>query len=206
MSTGFEYEMDVADSFESSSSFLDVEGKFHVIIEEPKVGVGPKGNAYEGVTLHMSVLEGPEAKKTFNHCVGFPQETDKDGGVFRRSVMSRLLLVTNVIDPTQKGQKAKVDFAKLTGQQLIVEMKREKDKSDKERLNVANGGMAVWHVDDPAVASVPKSADALKLIPANMRHDAAWFEAIKPKPKTATGQSSSGSASSAPSRVNINEL
>ena len=218
MSTGYEYEVDVAEDFEGSSDFLNTPGKYHAVIMETKIGVGPKGKAYDGVTLSMSVLCGPEEKKTFNHMVGFPSETDDDGGEFRRKVMSRTLVVTNLVNPTEKGKKAKVDFSKLDGQQIVVDMAFKKDRnSDKEYLNIGNSGLAIYHVDDPAVEKVPKNADALKLIPTEWRRKPEWFEQLKSKPKPPTGSPSqnagngggngNSSSSAAPkARANLNEL
>ena len=110
MSTGFEF--DVADDFESSNTFLEQPGTYHCIIEDVKVGVGPKGNAYEGMTIHMSVLAGANqnvTKKTFNHLIGYPKQTESDGGVFRRRVMPKFMLAANQITPADTGKKASLD-------------------------------------------------------------------------------------------------
>lgn len=198
------YEFEVSNDFESEGGFLRDKGWYHVIVENVAEGVGPKGNAFEGITLACSVMEGEQKKKSFNHIVGFPKETDKDGGAFRRSIVSRLLLVTNVVNPAARGQKVSIDFQNMMGQQFIVEMVEEKDQHDRPVLRVGNGGTAIFHVDDPRVSKVPKNAEALSMIPAQFRHDAKWFEALKPTPKKPAQQTPEQKA--AQSKVDINDM
>jgi hypothetical protein len=187
------FEVEVSDDFEGESSFLTKPGTYHVIIEDVKVGVGPRGNAFEGATVQLSVLAGTvesEVKKTFNHMIGFPKATDKDGGKFRTKVLSKFLLAANQVTPADKGKKIAVDPERLIGQQLVVTIDHGKKNDDgKSFLEIDNGGLAVYHVDDPNVAAFPKDQAALKVIPAGLRHDKAWFDQVyakKPAPVSTT--------------------
>lgn len=205
MSTGFEVE--VPDSLESESNFLSQPGTYLFAIEDVKVGVGPKGNAMEGATIALVVLSGTvasEVKKTFNHMAGFPKATDKDGGKFRSKVLSRFLLAANQLNPSQKGQKIKVDENNLRGQMIVASLEMgDKKDNGKQYLEIGNGGMDVWHIDDPHVATIPKDAGALKLIPPALRHEKAWFDQVYAKPAPV---SSSSTQAAPPAAVDISQL
>lgn len=211
MSTGFEsasFEFEVADDFEGESSFVSHPGTYHAIVEDVKVGVGPRGNAFEGSTVAVSVLAGnpaDEAKKTFNHMLGFPRATDKDGGKFRTKVMSKFMLAVNQINPADRGKKATFDASKIVGQQFVMEIVHGRPNDQgKSYLEVGNGGLAVYHVDDPHVATVPKDQAALQLIPAALRHDAKWFEQVYTKAKPAAPAPVAPHAEA--SRVDLSQL
>lgn len=213
MSTGFEVE--VPDDFESESNFLSQPGTYHCVIEDVKIGVGPKGNAYEGATVTLSVLDGTvptEKKKTKAHMVGFPKATDRDGGKFRTKVLAKFLLAANQVDPSQKGKKISVDENLLVGQQVVASFEMsEKNDQGKQYLEIGNGGMNVYHVDDPHTEGIPKDKGALSLIPKELRHPKEWFDKVYAKKApvassaSPAGQQSAASTAPVP-KVDISQL
>src|SRR5690606_19446811 len=88
-------------------------------------------------------------------------QSEKSQAMDRRK-NTAFCIATNLIDPNQLGQRLVVDLSKANGQQFIAELSPQKDADGKDsdkflQLHYAN----IYHVDDPEVASVPKSADAL---------------------------------------------
>jgi len=203
-----EFEVEVADDFESESSFLSKPGTYHLVIEDVKVGVGPKGNAIEGATFSLSVYAGTvesEKKKTYNHVIFFPKATHKDGGKFATKVLSKFLLAANQVNPSDKGKRIAIDPEKLVAQQIVMSFVHGKPGDDgKSYLEVDNGGLAVYHIDDPHVAGIPKDTAAIGLLPKELRHDKAWFDQVYAKQKPAPVSPTAQAAAASP--VNIAEL
>lgn len=209
MSNGFD--VDVADDFEGESNFLSKPGTYHLVVEDVKVGIGPKGNAIEGATFSMAVIAGTvdsEKKKTFNHVIFFPRATHKDGGKFAGKVLSKFLLAVNQVNPADRGKKISVDPERIAGQQIVAAFVQGKENDQgKSYLEIYSAGLAVYHVDDPHVTGIPKDAAALTLIPKELRHDAKWFDQVYAKsgPVSPASKTDSAAATQQP-KVDISSL
>ncbi len=220
-------EFDVPDDFGDDGQFLRTPGIYHLAVQDVTVGAGPSGKAIDGFTVALEVLDGTvrsesgctEIGNTINVTYFNPKLTEKDGGLFTRKKQSKFLVAVNALDPTLKGKKVSIDLEKVRGQQLIASLEVDDYNSQegKKYLQVSGAGLDAWHVDDPRAAGIPKSPAALKLIPATLRHDAKWFEAIYAK-RTPNGGSgtkttdpagagaATATAAPATSRVNLDDI
>lgn len=202
-----DFELDVPDSLENESPYLNVPGIFHLVVNDVMVGTGPKGAAIDGFTVAIEVRDGTvrdkngctEVSKMINLSFFRPGLNDKDGGQFARLRMSRFFLAVNAIDPMQAGKPAKVDMERIKGQNFVARFEHNTNDG-KTFLRVA--GADTWHIDDPHAKSCPKEQASLKLIPAELRHTEDWFEkyVYKKEQKKQSSASPSASQATAPAR------
>jgi hypothetical protein len=173
------------------SGFLDQPGTYHLLVENLKVGLNSKDEPFNGTTVEVQCLggsvAGQEQKKVSLTLWDIDASKPEDE---QKQTVKRLwafYIATNVLQPADM-QSGDVDFDEKLAidNQLVVKLQHKQKK-------FVENGKAVWrddpssrfleiayadifHVDDPDVASVPKNADAIAIIPKKHRHEQAWFE------------------------------
>lgn len=165
-------------------NFLDQPGTYHVVISKVIDGEGPKGGAIDGFTFEMDVLAGTVkgcAGKTHKECLFAPDlSRDEKNQLNAKRKLAAFFIATNVMQPEQLGKPVKIDVSAAEGQQLIIKFDRQMKKDDNGDWTIETKFLQIsysdmFHVDDPEVASIPKSEDALAMIDKSLRHDAKWF-------------------------------
>lgn len=177
------FEMEMPDEFGGESNFLKEPGTYHCAVSQVLEGAGPKGGIIDGFTVGLDVLTGTVAGqegKVINMTLFNPRldQTDK-GKAMARQKQGAFLIAANVVDPAQRGQRVQVDLQKAVGQQIVCKFAKDEREGGGDYLQLSYAD--IWHVDDPRCANVPKRADAIGMIPQHLRHDAAWFDQLRPK-------------------------
>lgn len=192
------------DDLTGGSDFLNTPGTYHLLIDRIRVGLSSKDSPMDGSTVEYTVLDGDvqgQAGKK-GHVTLWDIKMDKpieDQGVTVRC-LTNFFLATNVLQPKDLGEEIDIKPEDAESHQVVIklqyESKLENGKWVEDRKFLRINFSDVFHVDDPAVASVPKDASALKVIDPKYRHDAAWF-AFKEKksPGGSNGKATAGAAS-----------
>ena len=185
---GSGFEMDMPEDFDVGSSFLSEPGTYHVVVlhvdEQP---VGRNSQLLDGFRVDFAVLDGTVAGQKDKQCELMffrPKMTDKNNGEFAKRKQGRFALATGIIPKAEPGQRVTVDLQQAAGRQLVIEVERQTDQQTGQPTKFLQLAWAnIYHVDDPAVAKIPKDAVALSLLPAGLRKKPEDF--AKPKPGTA---------------------
>jgi len=173
----------------TGQGFLEEPGKFHVLVENVKVGLNSKDEPMDGTTVSLIVLAGTVAgcaQKTVNITLWHVDES-KTTEEQKRTITTlwNFYIATNVVTPAQIAAGAEFDEMLAMRQQLIVHLSRKQkkvvengktkwvDDLSAKFLQIAYSDL--WHIDDPAAANVPKNADSLDFISPTLRHDKSWF-------------------------------
>ena len=176
-------------TIEGGGGFLEEAGTYHVVINEVLEGQSSKGAPIDGITVTFEVLAGTskgQESKTKQESLFAPSLKDvekeqKNGSpCMARKKLGALLIATNLMDPAKLGQPINFEPSEMIGRQIVIKFDHQKEMDGEGKYTVETKYLQIsysdiYHVDDPAVASVPKNADALSLIPAEHRHDEAWF-------------------------------
>lgn len=181
--------MDMPENFDSESNFLSEPGTYHVVVlhvdEQP---VGKNQQLLDGFRVDFAVLDGTtpgQRDKQVELMFFRPKMTDKNNGEFAKRKQGRFALATGIIPRAEPGQRVTVDLQQAAGRQLVIEVERQTDQQTGQPTKFLQLAWAnIWHVDDPAVAKIPKDATALSLLPASLRKKPSDFE--KPKPAANT--------------------
>lgn len=201
------YEVEMPESTDTGGGdFLKEPGWYHFSVLE--VDEAPKSNAgqlLDAFHVDCDVLAGDpkgQEKKSCGMTFWNPRLTDKNNGEMAKKKQARFLLATGALNPAaaKPGEKVAVDISQAKYRQFVAQV--EKDKEGKYmQLYYAE----VYHVDDPAVAKVPKSAAALALLPKELRRSAESF--AKPGSKSSSTANGNGNGSAVPaSSVDPSEL
>jgi len=209
------FELEVPEELDTGSggNFLKKAGTYHVCVTEISDGLAPKKKSGEqsiidGFSVAVDVLDGTvksEVGKVANITFFNGKLTSKDQGRFARAKQTAFLMACNVIDPSKRGQKIQVDLTKAVGQQLVINFEEDPEQTNdkgEHYLRVAYAN--TYHVDDPRCEGIPKNAEALKMLPKNFRHDAAWFDQLKAKPGEASQSQSNGGGGASKQRETAN--
>lgn len=179
--TGFAvYEMDMPDDFDGQSNFLAEPGTYHVVVtavdESP---TAKNGTLIDGFRVEFAVLDGTVAgqkDKQFDLLFFKPKLTDKNNGEFAKRKQARFAIATGILPKAEPGQRVTVDLEQAMGRQLVVELEHQKDQTTGQPTKFLQLAWAnIYHVDDPAVAKVPKDAVAIGLLPAELRKNPEEF-------------------------------
>lgn len=179
------------------SNYLKTPGTYHFLVTNVNVGVGPKGTAIDGSTFECKVLAGLPDKGHAGEFVGkdcsitlfAPNMTssEKAQGMTHRQ-NTAFFLATNCLQPADLGKEdLEINEELANGAQFVCRMATGQKQNDKgEYVDSADAPLRVhfsdiWHVDDPAVAKIPKQADAIALIEGKDRHKPEWFDFKKGK-------------------------
>jgi hypothetical protein len=160
--------------FDTGGGFLKAPGTFHFCITGVEENPTKKGKQNEGQLIDnaafrvdLEVLAG-----TADGCVGktcdivffHPKPSDKNEGAFAKKKIDRFLLAVNLVKEEDKEKELDIDLNLATGSQLVAKMELNEDGK-----HVGLAFADIFHVDDPAVAQVPKDAEALQLIAPSKR-------------------------------------
>jgi hypothetical protein len=191
------FEMDMPDKMDGDSNFLSEPGTYHFAVlavdEQP---TNRDGKPLDGFKVHCCVLDGTtvnQAKKELELMFFAPKLTDKNNGEFAKRKQARFAMATGILPQAAPGQRVSVDLQQAAGRQFVAEVERGTGSDGQPTKFLQLAWANIYHVDDPAVAAVPKDAAALALLPKELRKTAKDFEK-KPasgggngsKPATAT--------------------
>lgn len=176
------YEFDQSEEIEGAGGYLSKPGTFHLILSvvDPEP-VTKDGKPMEGLKVNGSILDGTEPSevgKEFEFMLWAPKASDKNNGEMAKRKLTRFSYATGFIASHAPGQKVVIDCEACEGRQIVAKFSEE-DKDGKKRVQLHYSD--IFHVDDPAVADVPKSADALAAIPKTLRKVVAAAPAAKAK-------------------------
>jgi hypothetical protein len=208
------YEVDLPDSFDQESNFLSEPGTYHlavlVVDEQP---VSNAGQPLNGFRASCSVLDGTiqgQQRREIDLMFFAPKATDKNGGEMAKKKIARFAMATGIISNPQPGQRVTLDLQAAAGRQFVAELERQKDKTTGEPTRFLQLAWAnIWHVDDPEVRDVPKSAQALALLPSELRRAPESFKRPDPPVKgagTPAPQTPPPPAKPAAGAVNLDDL
>lgn len=187
--------------------FLNLPGTYHLLIDRMHVGMSVKDEPIDGTTVECTVLDGDvqgQAKKKVNLTLW---DIKLDKPVEEQHVTVRCLtnfyLAANVLQPEQLGKEVDINPEDADSHQVVIKLqyaqKKENGNWVEDRKFLRINFSDVYHVDDPAVANVPKNASALKAIDPKYRHDAAWFAFKEKKDIGSNGNTAVASAASSSS-------
>lgn len=196
------FSFNAPDTTQGEGGGLSTPGTYHVVINDAIEGQTSQGKPIDGLTVTFEVLAGTVdgmAAKTRSETLFAPSMTDiereqKTGlASMPRKKLAALFIAANAMDPTKLGQAVEVDVASMVGQQCVIKFERQLEKDGEGKYTVETKYIQIsysdiFHVDDPAVKDVPKSAEALSLIPPANRHPESWFDWKKRKPAPAKRQ------------------
>lgn len=171
------------EKMESEGNFLSEPGTYHFAVlhvdEQPTTR---DGKPLDGFRVACCVLDGTapgQAKKEIELMFFAPKPSDKNGGEFSKRKIARFASACGILPTAQPGQRVSIDLQAAAGRQFVAEVERQKDQAGNETKFLQLAWANLWHVDDPAVAQVPKDAGALKLLPAELRRAPETFQQAK---------------------------
>jgi hypothetical protein len=188
---------------------LSTPGTYHVVINEVREGESAQGKPIDGLTITVEVMDGTTkgmSGKTRSESLFVPslkdQEKEQQTGQpsMPRKKLAALFIAANAMQPDQLGKPVDVDTAAMVGQQCVIKFEHQMEKDGEGKYTVPTQYIQIsysdiFHVDDPDVKAVPKSADALSLIPAEYRHNEAWFAWKKKKVAAKPAMATAGATS-----------
>lgn len=164
-------EFDQPETLEGGSTRCSKVGTYHVVVvdyvENPEDY--SKKIVEGGFEITCEIVQGTESSeigKTIKHIFRPPSERHKDGGKFALLCMTKFYLAINK-GVHQPGVKAVLQYDSVAGRQFLVQMKEKKGEGDKVYIEI--DGANFYHVDDITKEDVPKSAEYLAAIPAELR-------------------------------------
>lgn len=180
------------DNFDRGNAFIEKKGTYHFVIDRVEQNPVLKGKSeiMAGFVIHVTAVAGTDetqlkriaALKFYD-----PNLSHKDGGEFAGRKIGIFFDATGLVD--RHTDSADLDLAKLQGRQFIGILENKKDENTKAETRFVDlRKCETYHVDDPAMASIPKSAEHLKLLPASMRRQAAYFKTEDPPATGGGGQ------------------
>ena len=195
------FEMEMPDSFDNQANFLRTPGTFHLAVldvdENPK---SKKEELLDGFKVSLEVMAGPCKGQQTSITLFAPdlQGSDKAQRMAIRKRGFFVKAVQAVPDTVKPGEKVNVDLQLAVGRQFIATLAfSEKDGKPTTFLDFHYAD--IWHIDDPSAPPCERNQDAIKLLPKELRRDAATFAKADSKP--AGGKPSgngNGSGSAAP--------
>lgn len=166
---------EVSDSIDRGGG-IDKVGTYHLVVTKLDIQPAKRdGGMIDGWKISVGVLDGT-AKDSSGNCLllgttgdiilNNPQMTHSDGGDFARRVQDRFLVVTSLVKPEELGKEVSFDTDHAVGRQFIAKFDWNEYKGKK---SVKLSGMDFWHVDDPYVDDIPKSAEYLSQLHPSLR-------------------------------------
>ncbi len=164
---------------------LEAEGWFHFLVKDYKDGERPGGKAAEGFLVDLQVLEGEHEGQTISLFLQDGSPSHKDGGEFCNKRQCSFLVAANVItiDALSAGEAFSYELDHSRGQQVVARLKFGKETGGDSTTDPPTppkrfldfDGLKIHHVDDPRSSDVKKNAEALALIPKELRRPAEYF-------------------------------
>lgn len=191
---------------------LKTPGVFHFLVTNIRSGLSVNDKPIDGFTAECKVLAGladdksDQKNKTIALAFFSPNlaKDTAEQAAKTEKLNTAFFIATNCLKPEQLGQDdLEIDENLANGAQFVARMehKRKKDGVDENgkdkwvddlSVPVKIAFSDVFHVDDPAVAKIPKNKDAIAMIEPKDRHKAEWFDFKKPKHEQ--GKNASASA------------
>lgn len=172
----FDYE--AGGDLSTGGLWLAEEGTFHLnIVEMQEEPVDKNGNLIPNAAFRVAcvVCDGTVAgqqDKTTDITFFRPKSTDKNEGAFAKKKIDRFLVAVGLATEQQIKEKAKlsIDLQDAVGSQFIAKLELERDDNGQPKSRFLSLSFAdIFHVDDPAVAGIPKNKDCLALLPPSQR-------------------------------------
>lgn len=184
-------EFDMPDQMDQPSNFLTEAGTYHfVVLAVDERPTSKAGAPLDGFKVHCCALDGTvpgQQKKELELMFFAPKMSDKNNGEFAKRKIARFAAACGILPTAAPGQRVTVDLQQAVGRQFVAEVEQGKDQAGNATKFLQLAWANIWHVDDPAVAQVPKDQAALALLPATLRKTAADFQ--KSPPPTPNGSS-----------------
>lgn len=159
----------------TGGNWMSEPGIYHMLVVEStetptKRDGSPISEAICRVTL--SCLAGTvdgQRDKGFDLTFWHGKPGDEKSQAYATKRLDRFFLATGLMTRAEIEQKVSkdIELADANGRQLVLELEERESATGKKFLDLKFA--EIYHVDDPAVASVPKDAAALKLISASLR-------------------------------------
>lgn len=167
----FDYE--AGGDLSNGGAWLSEPGTYHLmIVEMQEEPTSKDGNLIPNAAFRVACVVGDgtvagQKDKTTDITFFQPKSTDKNEGAFARKKIDRFFVAVGLATEQQIKDKAKlsIDLQDAVGSQFIAKLEKEKEDSKFLSLSFAD----IFHVDDPAVAGIPKDKDCLSLIPPSQR-------------------------------------
>lgn len=167
----FDYE--AGGDLSNGGTWLAEPGTYHLmIVEMQEEPTSKDGNLIPNAAFRVACVVGDgtvagQKDKTTDITFFQPKASDKNEGAFARKKIDRFFVAVGLATEQQIKDKAKlsIDLQDAVGSQFIAKLEKEKDDSKFLSLSFAD----IFHVDDAAVAGIPKDKDCLSLIPASQR-------------------------------------
>lgn len=172
---------DTPDTFEKSKNRIEHPGKYHFHVSSVESRATDKdGKLIDAWVITANVLQGT-ARDPNGNCLEREKEigirlrnassADSDGGKMAKSIQSQFLLAVKLLNQDDTGKRMSINLDDAVGRQFIAEFVERKwtDRKGDEQIGFDLKGANIWHIDDPAVQSVPKDEQALKLLPDTFR-------------------------------------
>jgi hypothetical protein len=185
-----------AEDLTGGGLYLKAPGWYHMLITNLMAGLGPKGTAIDGFTAECKVMAGlsddgsDNTGKEISLTLFAPKLTAKPAAQKNdERKLTAFFVATNCILPEQLGQEIEIDENLANGAQFVVKLATGQSKNDAGEYEddpdapIQIHYSDIFHVDDPAVAKIPKSAESVALIDPKDRHPAEWFAWKKKGPK-----------------------
>ena len=177
MSGGFAY--DEPEDM-NGSPWLSKAGTFHVIVmeQDPAPLNANKTEKLDGLKVKFGVVAGTDATqidKQSDQLFFRGKSSDKDGGKFANLKLHKLFCATGLKNGLNPGKTTAVNTADLINRQLVIEFEAKPDSRNPSIIRHQVKGDRIFHVDDPEVAAVPKNAEAIAMIPAELRRSPSSF-------------------------------
>lgn len=184
-----------AEDMSADPTRLEAEGEFHFYVKDIRDGMKPyNDDALEGFSVILQVLGGEHDGKSIGVTFRDGQMTHKDGGEFCRKMQAAFCVGTNLLSPQQlNGSDVSFDEQAALNHQVIAAVKLGKP-TDAGKRYLDLDGLKIYHVDDPRVADVAKSAEALAAIDPAFRRPAEFFAPLVAAKKGAAASSTAKSA------------
>lgn len=177
-------DFEAPEDISNDGNYINEPGTYHIVVTEICEGESIKGNPIDGFTFGFDVLAGTTencAGKSGSQSLFAPNLTGTDKQqLLAKKKLAAFFIATGVLLPEQLGKSVKINVPAAVGQQLILTLSRKMEKDDNGNYTVETKLLEInysdiFHVDDPAAKSYPKSEDALGMIDAKDRHKPGWF-------------------------------
>lgn len=198
---GFDYE--TGGDLSNGGQWLSEPGTYHLMITDVDEQPTNKDGALidnAAFRVNFSVCDGTvpgQVDKAIDITFFRPKPTDKNEGAFAKKKIDRFLVAVGLLTEQQviDKWKGKIELQESVGRQLVAKLDKEKEDSKFLSLSFAD----IFHVDDPAVATIPRSKDHLALIDPKLRRIASGSSGtLTPAKGSGRGKGKAATAASAP--------
>lgn len=167
------FELDQSETLEGTGGqWCKKPGTYHVIVNELDENAATKdGRPIDGLKMSAEILDGTEKDqigKTIEETFYRPDPGSNDKGEFAKLKLTKLFLALGLIKEHQPGKRVAIDPQDGIGRQIVLRVDNRKNKNT-DKIYLSLDGASVFHVDDLEVKDIPKSKDALALIPPEQR-------------------------------------